>query len=113
MSNMRDHNGGDPTWTPLADAITSGVVVKLVEDLLDGEDDVPLHRTTAPATEAVLVLRDGRPLPGLLLADGHVLCLSWEQVTALQRAFFEFQRLVEPTLMDKYGPARACVALPQ
>jgi len=49
----------------------------------------------------------------LLLEDGQVLVLTWEQMLALQCAFVEFGRLLIPAQLDKFGPARASVQLSQ
>lgn len=109
--NMRPPPDAGP-WLPVEEAKSRGMVCSLVEDMLDGETDPPLHRTTARATEAALVMIADRPLPGIVLADGSVLALSWQQSVALVAALTEFRRVVVPVERDAHGPARACVALP-
>ena len=75
------------------------------------ESDDYLHVVTAPATSAVLVTRRAQTLPGLMLEDGSVVVLSWQQMVALQCAFVEFNRLLVPSQLEKFGMARATVEL--
>jgi hypothetical protein len=49
----------------------------------------------------------------LLLADGSVLVLGWNQMFALNDAFREWGRLFVPVELDALGPARATLVLPQ
>ncbi len=109
--NMRPPPDGD--WMPLEDALSRGLVCKLLEDMIDGNMDPPLHRTTARATEAALVMIADQPMPGIVLEDGSVVALSWEQSFALIAALQEFRRVVVPVERDVHGPSRACVGLPQ
>ena len=112
MSNMRPPPPGNGAWIPVDEAKDRGLVVYRVEDALDGDTDPPLHRVAPCAVEAALVVVCDRPAPGVLLADGSVLVLSWAQAAALGAAFKEFTRVVSPAERDAYGPARACVELP-
>jgi hypothetical protein len=108
MSNLseRPPNGA---WLPLEEAKAQGIVVSLIEHMLDGDPDPPMYGTTAHAVEALLVAYAGETRPGILLADSRVLVLTWAQMTALRNAFREFSRLIHPTAK---GATRACVVLP-
>ncbi len=113
MSNMPTISDHDPAWLPLEEAKARGLAVALIEDMLDGRPDVPLRRTTAPATEAVLIAHIDEMMAGILLADGRVVPLTWAQATALRDGLTEFLRLLQPKEHDKHGAPRASVRLPQ
>ena len=112
MSNMRNIPGDDGAWLPVEEAKSRGLVVPLMEDLLDNYENPPLHPVTARAVQAALVVSADRPMPGVLLADGSVLVLSWEQAAALGAAFREFKRVIAPAERDAFGPTRASMELP-
>ena len=99
-------------WIPVSEAQDRGMLVYLMEDALDGDPHPPLHPVTARAVQAALVVSADRPMPGVLLADGSVLVLSWEQAAALGAAFREFKRVIAPAERDAFGPTRASMELP-
>ena len=111
MSDLRNIPDHDPAWLSIEECKARGLVVTLMEDHL-GNAEPPLHRATARAVEAALVVSVDRPMPGILLQDGTVLVLGWEQSFALVDALNEFRRLVNPVERDALGPTRATVELP-
>jgi hypothetical protein len=111
MSNLPFIPAHDPDWIPVDEARSRGIVVTLIEDMLAGTPDAPLHRATPPATEAVLVAHVDEMMPGVLLADGRVVPLTWAQAAALRDALGEFARLLDPREHDKHGAPRASVGL--
>ncbi|CAM5794056.1 hypothetical protein [Rhizobacter fulvus] len=113
MSNMPKISDHDPAWLPLEEAKARGLAVALIEDMLCGDVNPPLRRTTAPATEAVLIAHIDEMMPGVLLADGLVVPLTWAQALALRDALTEFARMLDPKEHGKHGAPRASVVLAQ
>jgi hypothetical protein len=75
------------------------MTVQLVEDVLaHGTADAPSHPQAPSADYATLVIHNNEGFPGVVLADGSVVVLTWRQMRALHEVFGQWAAIqVEDT----------------
>lgn len=67
---------------------TSGPAVQLVEDVRAyGKAQAPLRPQAADAVCVTIAILEDEGYPGIELADGSVLVLSWAQMRSISAAF--------------------------